>query len=178
MKILLTGPPRIGKTTIIKKVINLFKKDGYKLCGFYTEEIKEKGKRVGFKLVTLDGREIIFSHINFKTPFKVSKYKVDIKTLEKALMSLKPALEEIVIIDEIGKMECLSERFKKFIWDLLHEKYLFLGTIAIKGDSFIEDIKKLKQIKLIEVNINNRDNLPGIIRNYYKYESFSHCNHI
>ena len=44
--ILLTGPPRVGKTTLIMRVIEKIKNRG--IGGFYTEEIREKGVRTGF----------------------------------------------------------------------------------------------------------------------------------
>ena len=162
-KILLTGPPRIGKTTIVKKVACcLQKKGGYPLKGFYTEEIRNNyKKRVGFKLVTFQGVEKILAHISFSSPYRVSKYGVDIQALEEILDLIYPvSSDEIIIIDEIGKMECFSKRFKDIILEVLKLQNRFLGTIALKGDPFIETIKKMPAIKLIQVTLKNRDELP------------------
>jgi len=57
--IFLTGPPSSGKTTIIKKVI---KKLGLPANGFYTEEERVAGKRLGFLMKTLDGRTGYLAH--------------------------------------------------------------------------------------------------------------------
>jgi len=163
-KILITGPPRVGKTTIIKKVSQSLKEKGYSLRGFYTEEIREKGKRVGFKLVTLDGKEILFSHVGIDSPYKIGKYRVDVEALENHLPTLIPSSsQEILIIDEIGKMECLSQKFKEVLWDLLFKPNPLLGTIGLKGNKFMEKIKHLPQIKLIEVDQDNRNKLVEII---------------
>jgi len=165
LKIFVTGPPRIGKTTIIKKIVQFLKEKNYPLRGFYTEEIREKGNRTGFKLVTLDGRESIFSHVDIKSPYKVGKYKVDILSLEKHLPILIPSSEEIIIIDEIGKMECFSQKFKDFLWDLLSKSNPLLGSISLKGNKFIEKIKHLPQVRLMEVSKENRNILVEIIIN-------------
>ncbi len=70
---LITGLPGCGKTTLIKElssVIPINKK------GFFTEEIREKGKRAGFKIITFDGKQGIFAHQIFISPYRVSKYSV------------------------------------------------------------------------------------------------------
>jgi len=160
-KILLTGPPRIGKTTIIKKVAHYLQRSGCPLRGFYTEEIRDKQRRVGFKLVTFQGIEKILAHVSLKSPYRVSKYGVDIHALEEVLDLIYPIdSEELVIIDEIGKMERFSEKFKNMILDLLKLRNPFLGTIALKGDPFIRSVKNMSGIRLILVNTENRNQLP------------------
>jgi nucleoside-triphosphatase len=78
-KLLLTGQPGCGKTTLIKRVVNdLAPSAG----GFYTEEMREAGTRVGFKLITLDGKEAVFAHVDFKTPRRLGKYGLDLSALE------------------------------------------------------------------------------------------------
>ena len=164
MKLILTGPPQIGKTTIIKQFCKQARAKGILIKGFYTEEIRKEGKRIGFKLVTLDGQEVVFSHVRFHSPFKVGKYKVAIKALETVLPSLLPShAEELIVIDEIGKMECFSEQFKNTVCEILHAPNPFLGTIALKGKGFIEKIKQLRQVEIIEVNLENRDSLPEFL---------------
>ena len=160
-KILLTGLPRIGKTTIIKKVVYSLSRKGYPFRGFYTEEVKEKGKRTGFKIITINGPQEFLAHVSFKGPYRVGKYGVDVEALERILPSIKPAsLNEIVVIDEIGKMECFSRKFKNLILTLLSTQNPFLATIALKGDSFIEKIKGMRGIRLIQVTRENRNRLP------------------
>jgi len=113
MKILLTGGPGIGKTTIIKKWISeIYKEAG----GFYTEEIREKGKRIGFKIKTINGKEGILSKIG-SGKHNVGKYTVNIDIFEEiGVKALEDALKnkevKYIVIDEIGKMELFSEKFK------------------------------------------------------------------
>ncbi len=167
-KILLTGPPRIGKTTAIKKIAEIIKEKN-SIKGFYTEEIREKGKRVGFKIVGFHGEEDVFAHVSIRSKYKVGKYGVDISVLDRMVDSMYPlSKEDIVIIDEIGKMECFSERFRKAVLSVLKEKNPFIGTIALKGNAFIEKIKKLPGIKIIHVTEENRDKLPFQILDFVK----------
>ena len=80
--ILLIGSPGSGKTTVVKRILSKLQP---KICsGFYTEEIREKGVRVGFRIVTCSGRKAVLAHINFNSTYRVSKYKVDKKRLTAA----------------------------------------------------------------------------------------------
>ena len=76
---MLTGRPGCGKTTLIKRVVN---KLNLPSGGFYTEEIRECGERLGFKIITLDGDEAVLAHVNFKTPQRVGKYGLDLSGLQ------------------------------------------------------------------------------------------------
>jgi len=157
--ILITGLPGVGKTTLIKKLTENLK--DLNPVGFYTEEIREKGIRKGFELMRLDGRKGLLSHVDIKSPYTVGRYKVDIKGFEEFLDSI-PFFEDtvsLIIIDEIGKMECLSEKFKKLLKEILDSEKALVATIAIKGGGLIEEIKKRDDIKLFEISQNNRESL-------------------
>jgi nucleoside-triphosphatase len=157
--ILITGLPGVGKTTLVKKFLEELKQ--FNPVGFYTEEIKEKGIRKGFELISLDGRRRLLSHTDIQGPHRVGKYKVDVKGFEAFLGSI-PLLTlstRLVIIDEIGKMECLSERFKDYLIECLNSEKWVLATIALKGGGFIEEVKRRHDIKLFEITRRNRDSL-------------------
>ncbi len=157
--ILITGQPGIGKTTLIKKLATELA--ALRPVGFYTEEIRENGVRKGFELVSLSGQRGLLSHIDIKSPYRVSKYGVDIKSFEDFLDFI-PFFDretEIVITDEIGKMECFSEKFKTFVIKLLDSEKIFISTIALKGSGFIAEVKKRNDIKLLEMSLANRNSL-------------------
>lgn len=157
--ILITGIPGIGKTTLIRKLTEELK--NFHPAGFYTAEIREGGIRKGFELISLDGRKGLLSHVDIKSPYRVSKYCVDIKGFEDFLDSiafLDPAAR-LVIIDEIGKMECFSDKFRKLIKELLDSEKFVIATIALKGGGEISEIKKRDDIKLFEITHGNRDSL-------------------
>ena len=120
--LLVTGLPGVGKTTLIKKLSEALK--DFHPVGFYTEEIREEGVRKGFELISLDGKKGLLSHKNIRSPYKVGQYKVDIKGFEDFIDSISffNPLTHLIIIDEIGKMECLSSQFKKLLKEILDSR--------------------------------------------------------
>ena len=106
--VLITGLPGVGKTTAVISLANALK--DLHPAGFYTSEIREGGLRQGFELIGLDGRKSILSHVNIHSPHRVSRYGVDIKGFDAFLNTLKFGNREtgLIIIDEIGTMECYS----------------------------------------------------------------------
>ena len=158
--LLLTGAPGIGKTTVVRQVAAYLRSQG--LGGFYTEEIRERGKRQGFRLVTFDGDEKIIAHFDFPKNYQVGKYGLDVEALnevvEKAL-ALSQA-REIYLIDEIGKMECLSERFNRAMNRLLESSKTIVASVALKGTGVIYEIKQRSDSLMWEVTRQNRDQLP------------------
>lgn len=157
--VFLTGPPSSGKTTVIKKVLAKLQR---KATGFHTEEIKKNAKRVGFLMKTLDGKEGLLGHEEIKSRFHIRRYGVSIENIENlAVPSITPHSEdEIIIIDEIGKMECFSEKFCDIALKALDAENVVLGTIAVGGTDFIRKVKERKDIKIYEVTVQNRDVLP------------------
>ncbi len=158
--ILLTGPPRRGKSTVIEKLVKQIQRP---VIGFFTREIKEKGRRVGFAIITLDGEEGILAHEESKSPRRVGKYGVNIDELDRiAVPSMIPrTADQIVIIDEIGKMECLSPLFRGTLAKTLDSPNPVIGSIAQRGNPFIEKIKVRQDIFLLAVSEKNRDSLPA-----------------
>jgi nucleoside-triphosphatase len=149
----------VGKTTLVRKLVEELKQ--FCPVGFYTAEIREGRIRKGFELISLDGRKGLLSHTDIKSPKRVGKYKVDVKGFEDFLDAL-PLLNSstrLVIIDEIGKMECFSERFKECLIECLNSEKWVIATIALKGSGIIEEIKKRKDVKLFEITQRDRDSL-------------------
>ncbi|MEE9524728.1 MAG: NTPase [Thermodesulfovibrionales bacterium] len=157
--ILITGNPGVGKTTLIRKIANEL--NDHNPVGFYTAEIRERGIRKGFELVGLEGVKAILAHTDIKSSKKVGKYGVDLIGFEGFLGRLEPVRSEpsIVIIDEIGKMECFSDKFMGMIGEVLESENLLVATVALKGGRIIADIKKRDDVNIFEVTRENRDRL-------------------
>lgn len=145
---LITGPPGCGKTTVIRKVLSQL------TCaagGFYTQEIREGGRRVGFKLVTLDGREATMAHVDFPKTFRVGKYGVDLTVIDGlGVRCVQDVVSQggVVVIDEIGPMEVLSEDFRAVVLEVLQSDSPLLGTIVRRKFAFAESIKSLPNVEI------------------------------
>jgi len=166
-RILLTGPPQCGKTTAVHRVTEKFPG---RAAGFYTREVRMAGRRVGFEIVTLDGQTVWLSHVDFPGPKRVGKYRVDLEALHRVgLPALEPAPGiDLIVIDEVGKMECLSDRFVAAVENLWSAAVPLLITVAQKGGGFIARIKSLPGVRLLKVNPDNRDLLPDTILHILK----------
>jgi nucleoside-triphosphatase len=159
MNILITGVPGVGKTTLITRLCDELKE--FPIAGFFTTEIRERGERKGFKLISLDGRKSILSHVEIKSRFMVGKYGVDVKAFEEFLQAidLGSSNADVIVIDEIGKMECFSQRFKGLLLRLLNSRKIIIATIALKGNEFISQIRQRPDVQVYEITAKNRDSL-------------------
>jgi len=129
------------------------------MTGFFTREIRDSGRRVGFSIATLDGKTGVLAHRKIKGRFRVGPYGVNLCDLDQiAVPSMLPSRPgEIIIVDEIGKMECFSRLFKKTLLDALDSEHQVIGSIAIKGDNFMQNIKKRGDIVLISISESARN---------------------
>ena len=131
--------------------------------GFYTEEIRIRGVRHGFRLVTLDGQDAVLAHINIHGTHRISKYGVDIEALERvgvsALRRAAPQCD-LVVIDEIGKMELFSASFREIVLELVNSGRKVLGTILLNRHPWADAIKQKPQVNLVTVT---RANQPQVL---------------
>lgn len=165
---LLTGSPGAGKTTIIREAIARLKA---RAGGFYTQEIRIGGVRQGFQITTLNGQNVILSHVDIHSPHRVSKYGVDIDNLDKVgVAALYQAIKEsdLIVIDEIGKMELLSPRFREAVLKAINSGKKILGTIMLNPHPFANEIKKYPQVKVIQVSRANHAQVLNEILNWFK----------
>lgn len=156
--IFLTGAPSSGKTTVIKKVIAGLEAPAN---GFYTEEKREGGRRIGFLMKTLDGKSGFLAHQDIASDFQIRRYGVSIENIEKiAVPAIAILTNRIIVLDEIGKMECFSEVFQEAAICALDAPNVVVGTITLGGNDFILQIKARDDIEIYEVTKENRDSLP------------------
>lgn len=113
---------------------------------------------------TLDGRRGYLAQQEIKSDFHIRRYGVSIENIEQiAASSIVPAGRNIIILDEIGKMECFSEVFRKAALNALDSPNIVVGTITFGGDDFIQAVKRRPDIEIHEVTPENRDSLPDLI---------------
>ena len=156
--ILLEGLPGVGKTTLIKRIVDGLEQ--VQLGGFYTEEIREQERRVGFRISTFDGAEGLLAHVKFQHGPRVGRYTVDVPGFEEiALPCLKSAVDtaDVILIDEIGKMELFSERFRGAITACLYADQPVIATIMHHSHSFSDRIKQREDVRRVIVDQKNRN---------------------
>jgi nucleoside-triphosphatase len=163
--LLLAGRPGVGKTTIIRAVAARL---GANAGGFYTEEIRERGRRTGFRLVSLDGATGILASVNITSAYRVGKYRVHLQDLEQVgVEALLRAIQQpgvsVVVIDEIGKMELFSPAFRQATLAALDSPKAVLASVMSGSQPWVDAIKARSAVALIEVTLANRQALPDKI---------------
>jgi nucleoside-triphosphatase len=157
-KILITGLPGCGKTTAVMQIVKSL--ECKKVAGFYTQEIRLGDTRKGFRWTCLDGATGILAHVDIKGQFRVGKYGVDVAGFEKSVvpvLDIEQSDAELFIIDEIGKMECLSKKFEAAVRGLLESDKSILATVAKKGTGLISEVKDYPNVKLFNLTSQSRE---------------------
>jgi nucleoside-triphosphatase len=161
-RILLEGRPGIGKTTVAVRLADLLLEREVEVTGFVTRELRERGRRVGFTIETFDGRKATLAHVGFSGPPRVGKYGVDLKAFERvALPRLeRPQRSAVVVIDELGKMELASERFRAAARGLFDEPVSVVATTHVFRDALTDALKRRDDVVRVRVTHASRGDLP------------------
>uniref|UniRef100_A0A3Q0RBA2 Nucleoside-triphosphatase, cancer-related n=1 Tax=Amphilophus citrinellus TaxID=61819 RepID=A0A3Q0RBA2_AMPCI len=169
--VFLTGPPGVGKTTLVQKACEALVSSGVGVEGFYTEEVRERGRRVGFDVVTLTGARGHLSRISAphgRREYTVGQYVVDLPSFENLALPLFRSIGsvdgsssgKVFVIDEIGKMELFSQSFIREVRQALDSSSCtVLGTIPIpKGKplGLVEEVRNRRDVKVFTVSKENR----------------------
>ncbi|MFQ5694998.1 MAG: nucleoside-triphosphatase [Terriglobia bacterium] len=168
LKLLVTGRPRAGKTTLVERVIERLG-GRLRLAGFTTGEILDaRGERCGFLVRTMDGAEAELARLRqggqaragASGPVRVGRYGVDLEAFERlALPELARRDADLLVIDEIGKMECASGRFRRALEDALDAPLTVLATLGIGQFPFFQALRERPDVELLTLTPRNREAL-------------------
>jgi nucleoside-triphosphatase len=156
--ILLTGRPGVGKTTVITRLAERLA--DRTIAGFYTGEIREGGQRQGFGVTTFSGGSGVLARVGVRSRQRVGRYGVDVAAFEQLVLPELARACDVVLIDEIGKMECFSSRFVDVVRQLLDSASPVVATVAASGGGLIAEAKSRPDAEVWQVTRENRDGLP------------------
>lgn len=161
MKVLLTGEPRSGKTTLLEGFVEALPNKQ----GFVTREVRKDGERVGFELVSSIGQTATLASVESDSPIRVSRYGVEVDELDRFIDALPPIQSgNLLYVDEIGQMELFSERFKRLIQEYLGSGNPYAGTItSVYQDEFTQEVLGQEDIILLKVAEANRQQVQEIL---------------
>ncbi|HSB70850.1 MAG TPA: NTPase [Candidatus Methylomirabilis sp.] len=161
--ILITGAPGSGKTTLLRALVaEVPGRPG----GFLTDEIREGGARVGFRVSALDGRTGTLAHVKAVQGPRVGRYRVDVASFEAVgVEALEAATREadLIVVDEIGKMELCSTRFMAALEAALLSPKPILGTILQAPHPWTDALKRRPAVDLYRLTERNREDLKGAL---------------
>lgn len=157
--ILVTGRPGVGKTTLIRRVLDALTVEA---GGFYTHEIREGGRRVGFAITDLRGASGILAHVDHPSGYRVGKYGVNREDLERiGVPAIRDAVAaaRLIVMDEIGRMELFSPAFRDAVIEALDSSVPVLGTIQDRSNVFLDVVRGRDDVEIVRVDESNRDRL-------------------
>lgn len=160
MRILVEGRPGSGKTTVARRLVERLLEGGMTVAGFTTEEMRDGRRRVGFAVEAVDGARATLAHVDFSGPPRVGKYGVDLSAFEAVAL---PALErpaDVVVIDELGKMELASEAFRDAVMRCFASAPALVATVHTFKHPFTDRLKGRDDVEVVRVTVRDRDRLP------------------
>jgi nucleoside-triphosphatase len=150
---------------VARRLVTLLAEAGVPVAGFTSEEIREGGRRVGFRIGALGGEHGILAHVDIPGPPRVGKYGVDLETFERlAIPALVPPGAGVTVIDEIGKMELASPRFREVVSRLFDEPVRLVATLGPHPHPFTDALRRRPGVETMRVTGATRERLPGELR--------------
>ncbi len=155
--ILISGPPGSGKSTLLMEIVRELERRGVSVRGIMCPEIRIGRSRWGFKVVSYpDGVEEILASVNIREGPRVSKYGVNIEGFERVgvsaiLDAVRSPDVSVILIDEIGKMELFSRKFRGAVSEALNSQKVVLGVLGRVNDPLVKNIRRRNDTLVIEL---------------------------
>jgi nucleoside-triphosphatase len=160
LNLLVTGRPGVGKTTLLERVLEQLR-GSLCLAGFTTAEERDpSGQRTAFRILTAEGKQAELARVGLRSTVQVGRYGVNLQAFERlALLELARRDVDLIVIDEIGKMECASERFRHAVLDALEATVSVLATLGNARLPFFLALRERPDVEVLTLTEHNRDAL-------------------
>ena len=165
IKIGITGLPGSGKTYALLRVIEMLQDGELSIGGVIDEPIGAGRHKAGFTVRNLlTGETEVFASTTIESKIMVGKIGVDLSKLEQVgVAAIREACEkcDIIVIDEVGKMEVESQAFIDAVKDALDAEKPMIITLHKKSrNPLLQDIRRRDDVRILEVTPTNRNILP------------------
>ena len=167
--IFLTGEPRIGKSTLLEKVVSRIRDHGVATVGFITRDIRNQlSARTGFETITVDGSKKGL----LATKMESGSYELNEGTMSDVIIpSILEGLDRkgiVLVIDEVGPIQLKNTEFKNLIGLAIENRSIsILGIVAAEDLPFLEKIRQHIRSRVIEVTAENRQSLEEGLANEF-----------
>ena len=141
--------------------MEILRANGVAVTGFVTRELREGGERVGFALETLDGRRGRLAHVRVRGALRVGRYGVVLDDLEALGIPALAAPADVVVVDELGKMELASEAFRDAVTALFERRVAVVATVHAHPHAFTDALKRRPSVTVVRLTRANRAGLPS-----------------
>ncbi|MFX1510270.1 MAG: NTPase [Promethearchaeota archaeon] len=173
VNVLVTGLPGCGKSTLVNRLLATAQQQGFKVGGIRTPEFRDfTKKRVGFFIQDIaSGEQLIMASVKIESPVSVGRYRVNLEAIQQiGVAAINAAIEkaDLIVIDEIGKMELAVSDFLPTVLKALNSTKPVLGTIGLRLK--IPAISKLKtrsDVTLLTLKPENRTQIYQEIQNRF-----------
>jgi len=163
-RVLLEGRPGVGKTTVVRRLVAELRSRGVEVAGFTTRELRERGRRVGFEIEDLAGEAGVLAHVDLPGPPRVGRYGVDVATLERIALPALRRPADVLVIDELGKMELASPRLWAAVSDLFDSgPGTIVATVHAHAHPFVDLLLRRPDVEVVRVTERSRDQLPTVL---------------
>ncbi len=167
--IALTGRPGVGKSTVFMRVVNKLNSLGFNVYGFYCPEVRERGRRIGFKIIDIMSGESGWLALEIlrarQMGYRVSGRRIgryvviesEAERIGVAALSRGFGEKSILGIDEVGPMELSIDRLRLEIIKALETTTKCIIVVHRSlGDTEITGILRRKGFEIISITEENR----------------------
>lgn len=156
------------KSFFIKKIISNYK---YWLDGIITCEIRNNGQREGYEIKTLKGEKAVLASVKILSDISFNKYAVNISALEVALKAVKDAMDEekIILIDEVGSITLLSDKFIEEVRQALSSRIPVLLIVRSGAKIFLKTLSSMSETKVYNMDKNNYSEVEKKVDKWFEF---------